>query len=90
MCKKFLLLVSFCKNGTSLLVLYEYYIHGNIHVCTSIQDGVTALIVAAQFNRSDVIKELLRGGANCNLQDKVIFNIQVHCICDIFALKKVW
>ena len=61
------------KKASSLLVLFEYYVYGNVHVCLSIQDGFTPLMSAAYFNRSDAVKQLLQGGAKCNLQDKVFF-----------------
>ena len=44
----------------------------------STQDGFTPLMVAVHFNRSDVVKLLLQGGANCILQAKVIFTAHVH------------
>ena len=59
-----------------------------VHVCASIQDDFTALIVAAKFNRINVIKELLQGGANCDIQDKVIFTIHVYG-CGILLFLKV-
>ena len=45
------------------------------YVYTSSQDGQAALHAAAKNNHNDVIKELLKCGANCNLQDKVILVI---------------
>ena len=51
-----------------------------MNVCThtlsvTAQDGDTALILAASLGRTDVVvelvRELVRGGANLDLQDKV-------------------
>ena len=35
------------------------------------QDGDTALILAARWGRTDVVVELVRGGANLDMQDEV-------------------
>ena len=40
--------------------------------CVLPQNGNTALMVAAEFSDSDVIDALLKGGADCNLQNEVI------------------
>ena len=40
--------------------------------CASIQDGTTALHLAAQEDHTDIVDVLLKGGADCNVQDKVI------------------
>ena len=47
-----------------------------MNVCTHIlsvtaQDGDTALIHAAWLGSTDVVVELVRGGANLDLQDEV-------------------
>ena len=47
-----------------------------LNVCTytlsvTAQDGETALILAASLGRTDVVVELVRGGANLDLQNKV-------------------
>ena len=47
-----------------------------MNVCThtlsvTAQDGDTALIRAARRDRTDMVVELVRGGANLDLQDKV-------------------
>ena len=53
---------------------------GLLNVCTytlsvTAQDGDTALMLAASLGRTDVVvelvRELVRGGANLDLQDKV-------------------
>ena len=49
---------------------------GLLNVCThtwsvTAQDGETALILAARHGNTDVVVELVRGGANLDLQDKV-------------------
>ena len=43
-----------------------------LYVHVSIQNGGTALMIAAETNDINAIKELLKGGANCNLQTKVM------------------
>ena len=47
-----------------------------MNVCTytlsvTAQDGETALMIAAVYGRTDVVVELVRGGANLDLQKKV-------------------
>ena len=47
-----------------------------MNVCTytlsvTAQDGETALIEAAREGNTDVVVELVRGGANLDLQDEV-------------------
>ena len=47
-----------------------------MNVCThtlsvTAQDGDTALIQAAVYGRTDVVVELVRAGANLDLQDEV-------------------
>ena len=47
-----------------------------MNVCTytlsvTAQDGNTALILAAGLGNTDVVVELVRGGANLDLQDEV-------------------
>ena len=49
---------------------------GLLNVCThtlsvTAQDGETALIRAARWGRTDVVVELVRGGANLDLQNEV-------------------
>ena len=49
---------------------------GLLNVCTctlsvTAQDGETALILAAWLGITDVVVELVRGGANLDLQSKV-------------------
>ena len=49
---------------------------GLLNVCThtlsvTAQDGNTALTEAARHGRTDVVVELVRGGANLDLQNKV-------------------
>ena len=49
---------------------------GLLNVCThtlsvTAQDGNTALIQAAWHGKTDVVVELVRGGANLDLQDEV-------------------
>ena len=36
-----------------------------------IQKGYSALMMAARWGRTDVVKELVEGGADLNLQNKV-------------------
>ena len=43
-----------------------------ICACASLQDGWTALHIAAQENHTDVVAVLLKEGADCNVQNKVI------------------
>ena len=50
------------------------------HVVCLIQDCTTALIVAARHNNCDVIEELLKAGANCHHQSKVIHIINVAVV----------
>ena len=49
---------------------------GLLNVCTytlsvTAQDGNTALILAALLGETDAVVELVRGGANLDLQSKV-------------------
>ena len=50
------------------------------------QSGNTALMVAAAKNNVNAIEELLKGGANCNLQNKVIPVIHIYVV----LLHKAW
>ena len=45
-------------------------------VITHVQDGTSPLIVAAETGKTDVVVELLRAGADINLQNKVCHYIQ--------------
>ena len=45
--------------------------------CVPIQLGHTALMKAAGNGHGDVVVELIKAGANCNLQDEVILIIAV-------------
>ena len=49
---------------------------GLLNVCThtlsvTAQSGETALMLAASLGRTDVVVELVRGGGNLDLQNKV-------------------
>ena len=44
------------------------------------QDGNTALMRAARYCESEAVVELVKAGANVNLQNNVC-----HCICRILA-----
>ena len=59
-----------------------------MYVCVffSTQDGSTALMLAARMNDIKTIEVLLKGEANCNLQNKVMPVIYVH----IILLLKAW
>ena len=53
----------------------------NIHVqymSTITQDGMSALHVAACMGRTDVVVELVKNGANLNLQTKVCHDIHIQ------------
>ena len=53
------------------------------------QDGVSALIKAAYYGKTDVVVELVKGGANLDLQNKVCIVMNTgyipkkasHCHC---------
>ena len=62
--------------GPSLVVKNENKSLGLLNVCTHTlsviaQYGETALILAAREGNTDVVVELVRGGANLDLQNKV-------------------
>ena len=48
----------------------------HMSVITHVQDGTSPLMVAAETGKTDVIVDLLRAGANFNLQNKVCHYIQ--------------
>ena len=48
----------------------------HISVITHVQDRDSPLMVAAQTGKTDVVVELLRAGADINLQSKVCHYIQ--------------
>ena len=42
-----------------------------LNTLVMIQDGKTALRIAAEFGRTEVVVELVKAGADLNLQDSV-------------------
>ena len=60
-----------------MCMYYYKYAYSIIVGCVPIQLGNTALMKAAGNGHGDVIVELVKGGANCDLQDKVILTITV-------------
>ena len=48
----------------------------HMSVITHVQDGASPLMAAAQTGKTDVVVELLRAGADINLQSKVCHYIQ--------------
>ena len=48
----------------------------HMSVITHVQDGESPLMVAAGTGNTDVVCDLIRAGANINLQDKVCHYIQ--------------
>ena len=48
----------------------------HMSVITHVQDGYSPLMAAAVTGKTDVVVDLLRAGANINLQDKVCHYIQ--------------
>ena len=52
------------------------YCHTHIHV----QNGSSALMAAAMAENTDVVVELVMGGANMNLQNKVCY-LTGTCTC---------
>ena len=48
----------------------------HMSVITHVQNGASPLMVAAGAGKTDVVCDLLRSGANINLQDKVCHYIQ--------------
>ena len=64
-----------------LLVVYVFssvaYVSVHIQYMSIItQDGTTALQVAAGNGKTDVVVELVKNGANLNLQNEVCYYIQ--------------
>ena len=55
--------------------MYQYTQHA-IHVYLITQYGATALQVAAWRGKTDVVVELVKNGANLNLQNDVCHYIQ--------------
>ena len=52
----------------------------SVDVCSSSQDGLTALHLSAQHGRMDVVTELLERGANVAATDKVRVECVVHVV----------
>ena len=48
----------------------------HMSVITHVQDGASPLMAATETGKTDVIVDLLRAGANINLQNKVCHYIQ--------------
>ena len=48
----------------------------HMSVITHVQNGTSPLMVAAETGKTDVIVELLRAGADINLQSKVCHYLQ--------------
>ena len=42
------------------------------------QDGMSAVHLAAWTEKTDVVVELVKNGANLNLQNKVCHDVQMH------------
>ena len=51
--------------------VYSEYQCVSYYTCLSSQNGKTALMKAARNGRTEVVVELVRGGADLNLQNKV-------------------
>ena len=59
-----------------MMSVYSVYDILHMSVITHVQDGESPLMVAAETGKTDVVVDLLRAGANINLQDKVCHYIQ--------------
>ena len=60
-----------CTYPTCKCLLYKHVQCMHIDYVL-LQSGSTALMIAAEYSDSDVIAALLKGGADCNLQNEVI------------------
>ena len=49
-----------------------------LNTLVMIQDGKTALRIAAEFGRTEVVVELVRAGADLNLQDSVSLYLSLY------------
>ena len=52
------------------------------HISVITQEGVSALMLAAAFGKTEVVVELMRAGANVNMQNEV-------CVCQHSYMEKM-
>ena len=53
------------------VLVYSEYQCVSYYTCLSSQDGYSALMWAARWGKTEVVVELIKAGANLNLQNKV-------------------
>ena len=58
-----------------MLILYNVSAHNIQYMSIITQDGISALHLAVVMGRTDVVVELVKNGANLNLQDEVCHGI---------------
>ena len=58
-----------------MLILYTVSAHNIQYMSPITQDGMSALHLAVVMGRTDVVVELVKNGANLNLQDEVCHGI---------------
>ena len=51
-----------------------------LHISVITQDGCTALMLAAQWDRVGAVVELVKSGADLNLQDTVCHMLHTTCV----------
>ena len=63
-----------CVSEGMCSIIHACMIVHNTHAC--LQNGCTALTVAAQASQVDIVRSLLDSGADLNIQEKVCVQLQ--------------